>query len=224
MKVAIIGTGNTGKEVISLLKKDEISGIYNTKNPVTIDQLKKSDGAIVFIPGSAFLEILPLLISSGKPVICGSTGLQLPTDIDDELKKRKLTWVHANNFSLGMNLVKEMIEVLSNAEKILPEPKFTLKEVHHQNKKDTPSGTALNWQRWLKKDIEIESVRTGDVVGTHELNVKTPYETITLRHESQSRSLFASGAIWTLKRLVEDNDFGFGLLKFEDIVRNKFKI
>ncbi|HBQ58314.1 MAG TPA: hypothetical protein DD671_01445, partial [Balneolaceae bacterium] len=86
--------------------------------------------------------------------------------------------------------------------------------VHHVHKKDAPSGTALSWKEWLDKEAEVTSAREGDVKGIHELTVKTGTEEITLKHKALDRALFAEGAIWAAKQMVENQDVENGVHAF----------
>lgn len=210
-KIGVLGRGKTGQYVAELLgpKACEIS-IFSRENPVTKESLSELDGVISFFPGEAFLEVIPLLIETPVPVVSGSTGFNWPKDIGANLLDKNLRWIHGHNFSLGMNLVYQMIKVLSKGQEIFPanECNFNIHEVHHTKKLDAPSGTALAWKDWLdlKEDIScpVTSERVGDVVGHHELSFKTPFEEIKLTHTALDRRIFARGAIWGLERLLEE--------------------
>ena len=213
LKIAVIGTGKTGGKVAELLG-DNLSDAFDEKTPPTTESLKKSDAVIIFVPGSAVSDVLPLVLEAGIPAAWGSTGYDWPDDLDERVKEQKAKWVIASNFSLGMNVVRRSIEVISAASDVLKDPSFHIHEVHHIHKKDAPSGTALSWKEWLAKDAEITSAREGDINGIHELTVKTSNEKIQLRHEALDRALFAEGAIWTAKQLINNSKIKPGITVF----------
>ena len=219
MKIALIGDGKTGGQVVELLK-DNPPTVFNADNPPFLEKLIGHQVIICFIPGPAFLELIPMLLASKIPVVSGSTGLSWPSDIDQKIQEANTRWIHANNFSLGMNIVKNMIKALSMAKQILDDYNFSLHEIHHVKKLDSPSGTALNWKEWLDDDITITSERIGDVVGTHRLLLNTPTEQITLEHQAKDRKIFAAGALWAANIIRDEAP---GLHQFSDIVRRKLE-
>ncbi|KPJ67454.1 MAG: hypothetical protein AMJ43_04145 [Coxiella sp. DG_40] len=223
MKIAIIGSGKTGGEVVKLLPENQISGIYNSSNKVTKDQLKNADVAIIFVPGSAVPEILPIVISAGIPAVWGSTGFEWPSDLDEQLKKHHTKWIIATNFSLGMNLIRHCMKTLAKGKQFLESPHFTIHEIHHKHKKDAPSGTALSWREWLNIDCDIYSQRKDDIKGIHELILNTNDEMISLKHEVHNRALFAKGALWAADYLVSHHSPNNGLYTFSEIVDQLFK-
>ncbi len=163
------------------------------KNPPTVESLKNHDVAISFLPGPALLEYIDMLIESGIPLASGSTGLVWPNDIDSRLKEKKLAWVTAGNFSLGMNLIHGMIKVLSEAPKLFDKYEFKMHEVHHIHKLDKPSGTALAWEKWLGQPVDISSERIGETIGNHKLSLITDYEDISIEHNAKDRKIYAQG-------------------------------
>jgi len=220
MKAAIIGTGKTGSKVVELLK-DSDPGIFNTACPPTLEKLKKFEVIITFVPGHAFLELSDLLIKSNIPVVSGATGFDWPANLSQKLLCKKLRWVHSNNFALGMNLVHAMIFNLKNATKLFDNYNYTLHEIHHTQKKDTPSGTSKMWQSWLGENVKITSERIGDVVGNHSLTLNTDFELITIKHEALDRKIFAQGAIWAAHELLTHQNLEYGLLDFTRLVQQK---
>jgi len=213
MKIAVIGAGKTGGKVVELLG-DELSEVFDGDNKVTVEKLKESDAAIIFVPGDAVSDIIDTVIESGIPAAWGSTGHKWPEDLEDQVKAKNAKWVLASNFSLGMNVIRKSIEAISAGSAILKDPEFHIHEVHHIHKKDAPSGTALSWKEWLDREAEVTSAREGDVKGIHELTLKTGTEEITLRHKALDRALFAEGAIWAAKQLVNNSKMEAGIRTF----------
>lgn len=215
-KIAVIGTGKTGGEVAALLGEN-LFETFNSANPATVEKLKNADAAIIFVPGNAVADVLPIVLQAGIPAAWGSTGFDWPAEIDRQVKEREARWIIASNFSLGMNLIRKSIEAISAGAGILKQPRFHIHEVHHIHKKDAPSGTALSWREWLAKETEITSAREGDVKGIHELTVETASEKITLRHEALNRRLFAEGAVWAALQLINNKYIKPGIMSFGEL-------
>ena len=222
MKYAILGTGKTGGKVVELLK-DEDHTVFNSSNPITVDKLQGHDVLISFVNGQVLLDNLDTLLSSGIPHVTGATGVDWPPDLNEKLLAANAKWMIASNFSLGMNLIKAMVNCLGKAGELFKEFEFKIHEVHHSQKLDAPSGTALSWKEWLgsTSDVPISSERVGNITGIHEVRLNTENEEIFLRHEAKDRKIFAEGAIWAAHQIVEDSTIAPGLHKFEDYAAAK---
>ncbi|WP_119342916.1 4-hydroxy-tetrahydrodipicolinate reductase [Facilibium subflavum] len=220
MKVAVIGKGKTGSAVIELLGKDSVQAVYDSKNKVTAEKLKIADIAIVFVNATVFASILPELLQSQIPVVCGVTGFQWTGALTAQIQQNNAAWVVANNFSLSMVVIKEILAMLGRLQGLTQQSQFSLSETHHVNKVDAPSGTALSWQDWLGvENCPIESIRKEDVKGTHQLVIHNPFETIELTHTAHDRKLFAQGAIWAARYLLEHPELK-GFYQFNELVRS----
>lgn len=222
MKIALLGKGKTGGKVLELLQQQNITHtVFDSQNKPTTENLAGHDVIISFLSGEVFTHYLDLLVATKIPVVTGSTGLVWPSDFDQSLKQKKIKWIYGTNFSLGMNLVQQMIQILSQAGKIFQDYQFSMSEIHHTKKLDAPSGTALSWKNWAGHEMEIESIRKGDVAGIHELTLSTPYEKITLRHEALDRKIFAEGALFAASK-IHDHRIAPGLHLFQDVVQSQF--
>lgn len=223
MKISVIGTGKTGGKVVELLG-GKLGHAFDESNPPTSEKLRESDAVIVFVPGESVEQVLPVVLQSEIPAAWGSTGYQWPDDLNEQVKRAGTRWVLATNFSLGMNIIRKALQILSKGSEILKDPEFEIHEIHHIHKKDAPSGTALSWKEWFNKDaVKVTSTREGDVKGIHELRIKTSNELIKLRHEALDRALFAEGAIWAAEQLIindrlEQGVYTFGAL-FDEIMK-----
>ena len=213
MKIAVLGKGKTGKKVIEQLSHEHDHSVFDSTNPPTLENLKGHDIIISFLPGEPFLTYLDTLVDSKIPVVTGSTGFEWPKEIHQKLVANKTPWIRAHNFSLGMNLVHEMIKIMAKAEKLFEAPKFKIHEIHHIMKVDAPSGTALSWQDWSEHECTITSSRTGDVVGDHKLTIETETEDIVVQHQAKDRGIFAAGALWSAKKIM-NKEVPFGLNEF----------
>lgn len=206
MKIAVIGRGKTGGEVCKLLDEDLIIGPFDSSNPPTVDKLEPADAAIIFVPGGAVDEIRNTVMASGIAAAWGSTGYTWKDEqLNRQLKKRGMKWMRASNFSLGMNIVRRCLQLIGKGADILDEPEFSIHEIHHTDKQDAPSGTAISWKQWLDREAVITSDRKGDIKGIHQLLVETKFESIQLEHEARDRAVFAEGALWAVRQLMDSS-------------------
>ncbi|MEX1013139.1 MAG: dihydrodipicolinate reductase C-terminal domain-containing protein [Waddliaceae bacterium] len=211
MKIAVIGTGKTGGEILKIGKeKHEMTGFNQSSPPVGLENF---DVIIVFVPGLAMEDLLEPLIRAKRPVVIGSTGFTWP----DHFQVPNAPWVYASNFSLGMQKIKKWIE--SSLSKGI---ECKIHEVHHIQKQDSPSGTALSWGKWVEKATgiapTITSERKGDVVGIHRLTIDSPFETVTIEHQAKNRGLFAEGALLAAETLYQRRTLKPGLHTFEELL------
>lgn len=218
-KIALLGKGKTGGKVLELITKTNLAHtVFDSKNIPTIENLKGHDVIISFLSGDVFEKYIPLLVESKIPVVCGSTGFEWPLDFNKELQAKGLKWIYASNFSLGMTLVKKMIQVLSHANKIYDHYRLTMNEIHHAGKLDAPSGTAKTWEKWIGSKVDISSYRVAEAIGIHELTLTTANEEISLRHNALDRKIFAEGALYAANRILTDHSIGSGLHFFQDTI------
>lgn len=215
MRIAVLGDGKTGSEVVRL---SEDVTVFNTSHPVGIKELEETDVLIAFIPGEDFKSLLPLLLESRCHVISGCTGFSYPEDFHELVKERGKVWVQGNNFSLGMQVCKALLERISSLSQLFDTSNFEILETHHVEKRDQPSGTALLWKKWLNKSVSIQSFRETDVVGVHELKMQLTGEEISLTHSCQSREPYARGALLASK-LISQQRVENGFYLFEEILQ-----
>jgi 4-hydroxy-tetrahydrodipicolinate reductase len=216
MKAALIGTGKTGSKVQEALELEQ-NALFNTSRIPTVDALRAYDVAFVFVPGNAFLEMIPTLMSAQIAVVSGATGATIPDAVKTQILHGSRPWLIAQNFSPAMQMIQQALQWIGDHPEWLEESEFSLHEVHHQQKKDAPSGTAKLWVEWMtSRDVTVTSHREGDVLGNHELRISTPLERITLRHEALDRSLFAKGAIQAAHWLLKP-DRAPGLYSMKDV-------
>jgi 4-hydroxy-tetrahydrodipicolinate reductase len=164
-----------------------------------IRALKKADVAIAFtVPDSAVADV-DLCLEAGTPVVVGTTGWY------DELEavRTRVTaqggaLLTAPNFSLGVALMKVVLERAAQLLAGLEDFDVSITETHHVTKKDAPSGTALLLRDALAgvgREVPITSIREGDVAGRHEVCMNSTYEQVIVSHEARSRRIFADGAL-----------------------------
>ena len=214
MKIALLGKGKTGAQV--LLNKTHQVIAFDSKNQPNFEKLETFDVIISFLPGDVFKSFIPLLIETKIPVVTGSTGFEWPENLDQILKAKNISWIYGSNFSMGVAMVKQMLNKLALAKDMFPHHQTSIHEIHHTQKKDAPSGTALSMEKWMDEKCNITSDRSGDVIGFHELKFETVSEKITVTHEALDRKLFADGAIWAAEYLSKNKSPG--LNNFQEII------
>ena len=217
MKIALLGYGKMGRaiEEIAMSRGHEIVcrvGIENLEDR-TADNISKAEVVIEFTGPESAYENVKLCIDSGVPVVCGSTGwLSRFDEIKEYCKKNNGGLLYASNFSVGVNIFFALNKKLAELMSRHPEYDVEMKEVHHTQKLDAPSGTAITLaeqvieklqgkKRWVnqpsenKDELVIISERTDPAPGTHIINYRSGIDDICITHTAHSRKGFATGAV-----------------------------
>lgn len=215
MKIALIGRGKTGGELIKLAEGKHEVRVFSRAEPITKENLVGFDAAIVFVPANAFCDLAETLLASKLPVVSGTTGLDYSA-----LPPPEAPWIVASNFSLGMNMTFLLAKALGALTRIAP-AQFHVHEIHHVAKLDAPSGTAISLQGLLPKGTSISSERLGDARGTHILEVTLPGETIRLTHEALDRRVFAEGALFAAENMIKK--LPIGIHRFESLLEQRLR-
>jgi len=236
MRIALIGYGKMGKEIekIALDRGHEIVLKIDITNPddLTIENLQKADVAIEFTIPSSAIANYKLCFEAGIPVVSGTTGwLEKLPEVHQLCSAKNGTFFYASNFSLGVNIFfalnKKLAELMANR----PEYTVEMKEIHHTQKLDAPSGTAITLaegilanlpekKSWVNQstnqpnELGIVSVREGQVPGTHIINYDSEVDYIEITHCAKSRKGFAFGAV-----MAAEYSFGKkGILSMNDML------
>ena len=149
--------------------------------------------------------------AQGVPVVCGSTGWNAQALLDEDKRlhdKPMLVW--KSNFSVGVNITFELNKILAQMMSEQPQYVPSIKEIHHIHKLDAPSGTAKTLAEQIHNsqftihnyEVPIESVREGEVPGTHIVTWDSPEDTIVLTHIAKGRRGFALGAVLEAEKVV----------------------
>jgi 4-hydroxy-tetrahydrodipicolinate reductase len=217
MKIALLGYGKMGHaiEEIALQKGHEIVLRITDENlqELTKENIKKAEVAIEFTnPESAVKNIL-FCLTENVPVVCGTTGwLNHLKTIEEKCKKLNGTFLYASNFSIGVNIFFELNKKLAALLKPHPAYDVAIEEIHHTQKKDAPSGTAITLaeqiiansgrkNKWINTETENEnevsiiSKRIDEVAGTHSVKYSSPVDDIEIIHTAHNRKGFAEGAV-----------------------------
>ena len=170
MNIALLGYGKMGQLIEEIATQSGHSIIYiaNSKHSVDDIDFSKIDVAIDFsTPTTAFKNISTTL-AQGVPVVSGTTGwLDKMEDVNKLTTKNNTAFLYASNFSVGVNLFFELNKKLKSIMDSHPQSKTHIREIHHTEKLDAPSGTALSLQSQIDKNTPIDSERIKGVPGTH---------------------------------------------------------
>ena len=202
MKIALIGYGKMGHmiEQIALERGHEIVARIDVGD---VMDLKDADVAIEFTTPQTAETNIRAAWSQHVPVVSGSTGWNAQAMLEEDKKlhdKPMLVW--KSNFSVGVNIVFELNKTLAQMMNDQPQYTPSIKEIHHIHKLDAPSGTAKTLAEQIGTDVAIESVREGEVAGTHIVTWDSPEDTIVLTHIAKGRRGFALGAVLEAEKLV----------------------
>lgn len=217
MKIALIGYGKMGKaiEAVALEKGHQIVFKIDVSNAGDFTQAlaDQADVAIEFTgPHSAVQNILKC-IEYGLPVVSGSTGwLEEWNKVEAACKDKNSTLVYSSNYSIGVNLFFEINKQLAKLMDPYLNYDVSMTEIHHTEKKDAPSGTAISLaeqiianlgrkDNWINdvasnpNEISIRSERIDPAPGTHTVAYSSPIDTIEITHTAHTRQGFAAGAV-----------------------------
>ena len=214
MRIALLGYGKMGKviERIALSRGHEIAGRIRSSNKEELRQLR-ADVAIEFSQPEAAYDNVRFCIEQSIPVVCGTTGW-----LERKPELEKLTIVcngaffYASNFSIGVNIFFMLNEQLADMMSGQKDYRVHIDEIHHAEKKDAPSGTAIalaqgimkhltHLKKWINTNSEvpdqlpITSFRIDQVPGTHLVKYSSPIDDIEIKHIAHSREGFALGAV-----------------------------
>ena len=211
MKIALLGYGKMGKaiEQIAVERGHEVV-LKIDKDPAPYN-INEADVAIEFsTPATAFANITNC-ITHQVPVVAGTTGWLADYDKAVELcQQHHSALLYASNFSVGVNVFFALNKMLAKLMAPLKDYDVAIEEIHHTQKLDAPSGTAITLAEGIiahsdkvgwklgnapKDEIPIEAKRIGDVAGIHSIIYRSEVDTIEIKHSAHSRKGFAIGAV-----------------------------
>jgi 4-hydroxy-tetrahydrodipicolinate reductase len=231
MKIALLGYGRMGKEIekIAISRGHEIVIRKDIDNKIDITL---ADVAIDFsVPTSAFNNITNCL-NNNVPVISGTTGwLDKYNDALALCKEKNGAFIYASNYSLGVNIFFELNKQLARMMKAVEGYNVSMEEIHHTEKLDAPSGTAItlaqgiienssknNWklrEEEVSEDtIAIVAKRISEVPGTHTVWYNSEVDTIEIKHIANSRKGFALGAVIAAEWILDKT----GIFSMKDVL------
>lgn len=236
MRIALIGYGKMGR-LIEQLAADRGHEVVlkigrQNKEAQTADALQKADVAIEFTTPDAAFENVMQCLEAGIPVVSGSTGWNAKLE---EAKafclKRGGAFIHASNFSVGVNIFFQVNELLARLMSDRPEYEVQLTEIHHTQKKDAPSGTAVTLAEQILENLprkkawtnspateaaqlSIISERVDPAPGTHVVAYHSAVDAIEIKHTAHSRQGFALGALMAAEYIQGRN----GVFTMKDVL------
>lgn len=211
MKIALLGYGKMGQviEKIALQRGHEI--VLRKSIEDTFNGLENAEVAIDFSAPDAAVENISTALKLGIPVISGTTGwLNEYENMVQLCKERNTAFISSSNFSLGVNIFFELNEYLAKIISKFDAYKIEIEEIHHTQKLDSPSGTAIslangviensNYKNWtlenpMTTDILIDAKRIENVPGTHTVSYNSDVDLIEIKHLAHNREGFALGAV-----------------------------
>jgi 4-hydroxy-tetrahydrodipicolinate reductase len=223
MKLAIVGYGKMGRLIEQLAPEYGFSVHARIDIGDDFAQAAGADVAIEFTTPEAAVENIEKLAAMKVPVVVGTTGWLAHMDgVRGAVERNGTGLIWSPNFSIGVNvfvrLVREAAQLLAN------EPGYGAWawEIHHDTKKDAPSGTLLKLVEEMKaagyhRNVDVSSNRAGRHPGTHEIGFDSAADTITLRHSARSREGFARGALKAAQWIVGKQ----GVFEFSDVLFTK---
>ena len=239
MKIALLGYGKMGKviERIALERGHEI--VLRKSSNSSFDGLEKAHVAIDFsVPSSAVCNISQCF-ATNIPVISGTTGwLEQYDTVIADCKAQDGAFIYSSNFSLGVNIFFELNDYLAKMMANLNQYKVSMEEIHHTQKLDAPSGTAIslaqgiiensNYESWsltnsknnemsddkLSNQIIIDAKRIENIPGTHSVFYDSAVDQIEIKHTAHNREGFALGSVIAAEWLVHKK----GVFTMKDVL------
>lgn len=237
MKIAIIGYGKMGRmiEDVAVQRGHQIVlkiHIDNTEE-FTKDAVAVADVAIEFTAPESAFENVKRCVDFGVPVVSGSTGWNKQlAEAKEYCLQKGGAFLHASNFSIGVNIFFQLNKLLAKLMASQPDYEVGLKEIHHTQKLDSPSGTAVTLaeqvidnigrkKRWINEpanngeELSIISERIDPAPGTHYVKYTSEVDEIEIIHTAHSRKGFALGAVLAAEFLAGKK----GVFSMDDVLR-----
>jgi len=236
MKIALIGYGKMGKaiEEIALSRGHEIVlkiDEYNLSD-FAKENISKADVAIEFTgPHSAF-ENVKRALGFDISLVCGSTGwLENLEEAKKICSERNGSFIYSSNYSVGVNIFFEVNKRLAALVDPHKDYEVQVTEIHHIEKKDAPSGTAItiseqilenikrkkNWVNHVSdnpQELEIISERIDSVAGIHKVKYSSIIDDIEIIHTAHNRQGFALGAVLAAEYIRDKK----GIFSMKDVL------
>lgn len=230
MNIALLGYGKMGKviEEIALQRGHKIVAKIDKHN--ADESIDSAEVAINFSTPQAAVHNITKALNHRIPVVCGTTGwLDSLSKIELLCSQKKGAFLYASNFSLGVNLFFELNKMLSKLMTNYDHYQVSLAEIHHTQKQDTPSGTAItlaediisnsDHQSWKLSNtphqgIPIKSVREQEVPGTHSVLYQSEVDDIEIKHTAHNRKGFGLGAVIAAEWITNKK----GIFSMQDVL------
>lgn len=219
MKLALLGYGKMGQviERIAIERGHEI--VLKKSRNASFEGLQQADVAIDFSIPNAALDNISTCFENGIPVISGTTGwLEHYPKMVQLCEEKQGAFIYSSNFSLGVNIFFELNTYLAKIMSQFSQYKTSIEEIHHTQKLDAPSGTAItlaesiinnsDYSSWAlnqaknSTELVIKADRIPRVPGTHTVTYESVVDSIEIKHEAHNREGFALGAVVAAEWIV----------------------
>lgn len=236
MTIALIGYGKMGRaiEAIALQKGHTVALKIdiNSMDQFTKQNLQGCDVAIEFTSPHSAVENIITCLRAGIPVVSGSTGwLNRWEEVKTECAINNGALLYASNYSIGVNIFFEVNKRLAQLMNQHADYEISMTEIHHTEKKDTPSGTAITLaeqvlenierkKQWVNQasisldDLTVISERIDPAPGTHSVKYSSVVDDIEITHTAHNRKGFASGAVLAAEFLRDKK----GIFSMKDVL------
>ncbi|MDW7693142.1 4-hydroxy-tetrahydrodipicolinate reductase [Flammeovirgaceae bacterium SG7u.111] len=239
MKILIVGYGKMGRTIEKIAKErgNEVPLIVDTNGQSFFDDIPEgaADVAIEFTQPEAAFDNIKACLERKIPVVSGTTGwLERKPEVEEIAKANGSAFFYASNYSIGVNLFFHLNKYLAKLMSGQQQYKVEMEEIHHTQKLDAPSGTAITLAEgiienlesatsWVldeggevkKGEVPIVALREPEVPGTHSIKFSSEVDEIEIKHTAHSRQGFAEGAVTAAEWLVGKK----GVFGMEDMLR-----
>ncbi len=235
MRIAIIGYGKMGREIESVLidRGHEVVARLRSQDMLNSESINGADVAIEFTRPDQVVANMSKCFELNLPIVTGTTGWNKQLDeVSNLCAANQGSLFHASNFSIGVNLFFELNKRLAQMMNQQPEFEPSMVEIHHTEKLDQPSGTAITLAEGLISEIgnvnswdnnetkesdvlHIASLREPNVTGTHTITYGSEVDQITIEHKALNRKGFALGAVKAAEWLVGKQ----GVFTMKDMIK-----
>ncbi len=231
MKIALLGYGKMGKTIEQLAVAAGHEIVFKSGENAIIGKLEDAVVAIEFSTPEIVVENILKCFQLNIPVVCGTTGwLENYSLVTNTCKQCNGSFIYASNFSIGVHLFFDLNKKLTKLMAPWEEYNVAIEEIHHTEKKDAPSGTAItiaetilaensrlaNWSldSGNNNELHISAKRIADVKGTHIVTYESEIDEIKISHKAKSREGFAKGAILAAEFLKDKK----GIYTMKDVL------
>lgn len=231
MNIALLGYGKMGKVIEQIAISRGHTIVFTSSSSTKNIDLSNADVAIDFSIPSAAVNNISACLNNNTPVVSGTTGwLNDYQQMVDLCNKKQGAFIYASNFSIGVNVFFELNKQLAKIMNNLKQYQVDIEEIHHTQKLDAPSGTAItlaegiiansNKSTWKLNnasevsEIPISAKRIENVPGTHTINYTSDVDTISINHTAHNRNGFALGAVLAAEWIIHKK----GIYTMKDVL------
>lgn len=219
MNIALVGYGKMGKIINELISRDKQHQVVlriNSANVSELNHLKKyeTDVVIDFSKPDVVVANMQSYIQQNIPAVIGTTGWYHQLTFIKELTlKHGASLIWGSNFSIGVNVFFRINDYAAKLLKHYSEYQVQIHEVHHKNKIDKPSGTAITLRNIIQQhlslpnELPIHSERDDNSVGHHEVVYQSAIDNLILTHHANNREGFAIGSIRAASWIIQHKGF-----------------